>query len=211
MSEDHQNHMLQIRLLGGFRVIAGEHVITSNDMRLRAAQQIIKRLALAPKYRLHREQVLATIWPEQEPRAAVNSFNQALYAARRALATAGTPVPFLTLRDQHLRLGEPGQMWVDAVAFEEAARRTRPQHDLAGALAVLDLYEGDLLPDDPYETWLDMRRAVLHQTYRALMLDLAKWAERPDDIERVCAALQHVLTNDPSDEEIHRALMRIAA
>lgn len=210
MSQDFPNPVLRVWLLGGFRISIGERVLESSDIRLRAAQQIIKLLALAPDYRLHREQVLAAIWPEQEPQAAINSLNQALYSARRALDSKAR-MPFLTLRDQQLRLGELKQIWVDVAAFEVAARRARQQEDLVSQLAALGLYTGDLLPDDPYESWLDTRRNALRQTYRSLVLNAAALAKQPADVARVRAELQQALASDAADEELHRTLMRLAA
>jgi predicted ATPase/DNA-binding SARP family transcriptional activator len=211
MSQALQNPTLFIWLLGGFRVQVGERVLAPGEIRLRAAQQIIKLLALAPGYRLHREQVLAAIWPDQEPRAAINSLNQALHSARRAIAPGDDARgQFLILRDQQLRLGEPEQLWVDALAFEDAARRAQ-QQDVAAALAALDRYTGDLLPDDPYELWLDMRRTALRHAYRALVLGTASRAEQPADVERVRSAIHQALAGDPADEELHRAAMRLAA
>ena len=212
MTQDTQGAALRVRLLGGFAVAVNGRSIDAGELRLRAARQLIKLLALAPGYQLHREQVLAALWPDQPPRAAVNSLNQALYAARRALSVAGEPrAPFLALRDLQLRLGEPGLVWADAPAFEVAARRARQERDIGGALAALDLYSGELLPDDPYEAWLDVRRSDLRQAFRALALDLAQWAEQPAERERARAALQQALAGDPADEELHRALMRLAA
>ncbi|GAB4192060.1 MAG: BTAD domain-containing putative transcriptional regulator [Roseiflexaceae bacterium] len=212
MSQDGSDIVLRVLLLGGFRVAGPGGVVTAAELRLRAAQQVIKLLALAPGYRLHREQVLAALWPDQEPHAAVNSLNQALYVARRALAPlVGTDAPLLTLRDQQLRLGDPAQVWVDAVAFEAAARHARQQRDSTGMLEAIELYGGELLPEDPYDPWLDTRRAVLRQTFRSLALELAQADVRPAVVARVRDALQLALVGDPADEELHRALMGLAA
>ena len=211
MSEDAAEPALQIQLLGGFQISSGVRDITP-ALRLRAARQLIKLLALADGYRLHREQALAAIWPEQPPAAAVNSLNQTLSVARRALTAPGAArTPFLTLRDQQLRLGEPGQLHVDVVAFETLARQARQQPALAALLAALGSYRGGLLPDDPYDSWLDTRRAALHQTFRTLALAAAPLAELPAAAEPVRAALQLALATDPADEDLHRALMRLAA
>src|SRR5579859_3990935 len=161
MSQDSQT-LLQIQLLGGFTIVVDGHPIAPDTLRLRAARQLIKLLALALGYRLHREQVLAAILHDQEPAAALNSLNQALSAALRALAVNGVPqTSLLILRDLLLRRGDPDQVRVDVVAFDTAARRARQQRDLPAALAALDLYRGDLLPDDPYDSWIDVRRTDL--------------------------------------------------
>lgn len=212
MSDRPDTPSLQVQLLGGFRIAAEGRALGASDLRLRAAQQMIKLLALAPGLQLHREQVLAALWPDQEPQAAANGLNQALFVARRALAPdASRRSQWLTLREQIVRLGDPALVWVDAAAFSAQAERASQRRDLTAGLAALALYTGDLLPEDPYDSWIDARRAALRQRYRALLLDLAAWSEGEAPAAQVRAALQQALAGDPTDEELHRAAMRLAA
>jgi two-component SAPR family response regulator len=53
----------RIRLLGGFEVMVGARTIQEGDWRLRKAANLIKLLALASGNRLHREQIMYTLWP----------------------------------------------------------------------------------------------------------------------------------------------------
>lgn len=208
MNQAGDSPLLRIFVLGGFRVEVGDQRLDASVLRLRAAQQLLKLLALAPDHRLHREQVLDLLWPDQAPRAAVNSLNQALYVARQALGSPGAP--YLILRDQTLRLGDPVTVWVDALAFDTAARQARHEHNLAAALAALALYRSDLLPDDPYDSWLEARRLALRGVFRALLLELATWGDEVSFVV-VRDGLQQALAGDPADEELHRALMRLYA
>jgi DNA-binding SARP family transcriptional activator len=80
---------LRIKLLGGFSVSAGSHTIQHNAWRLRKAAALVKLLALAPRYRLHREQVVDALWPDSGKKAASNSLRRTLHAARTALDPAG--------------------------------------------------------------------------------------------------------------------------
>jgi len=212
MTQDGIGRLLQIQLLGGFQISIGDRLNIATELRLRAARQMIKLLALAPNYQLHREQILAILWPEQEQRAAVNSLNQALSIARRTLAIPSeSAAHILTLRDQILCLGDPDLVWVDAIAFGKAVRAVLQNKDADTGLVALDLYQGDLLPNDPYDAWLDTHRAMLHQSFRALVLALGEWVKDRPAAERVITAIQQALANDPTDEELHRALMRLYA
>jgi two-component SAPR family response regulator len=75
--------VVRIGLLGGFRLSVGPRLIEENQWRLRNARSLLKLLALAPGHRLHREQVMETLW-----RKASNNFHQILYAVRRTLEPA---------------------------------------------------------------------------------------------------------------------------
>ena len=84
---------LRIKLLGDFSVSVGSRTIQRDAWRLRKAVALVKLLALAPRHRLHREQVMDALWPDSGKRAASNSLRKTLYAARRALDPAGGSRP----------------------------------------------------------------------------------------------------------------------
>ena len=75
----------RIYLLGGFRVAFAAEDIADDAWRRRKAGTLIKLLALAHGHRLHREQLMETLWPDQTPAAAANSLYQVVHAARQAL------------------------------------------------------------------------------------------------------------------------------
>jgi DNA-binding SARP family transcriptional activator len=72
---------LRIWLLGGFRVSVGSRSIGEEKWHLRKARSLLKVLALSPGHRLHREQAMALLWPDLNPKAALNN----LHVARRTL------------------------------------------------------------------------------------------------------------------------------
>ena len=74
---------LRIRLLGGFEVSVGARTIQEGDWHLRKAANLIKLLALASGNRLHREQLMYTLWPELGLSAASNNLRQTVHSARR--------------------------------------------------------------------------------------------------------------------------------
>jgi DNA-binding SARP family transcriptional activator len=79
-----------------------------------------------------------------------------IYGARRVLdLTSDSHSRYLSLQDEQLTLCQEGQLWVDVDAFEEAAATARRARDPAVYRAAIDLYTGDLLPDDRYEGWVE--------------------------------------------------------
>ena len=89
-SRSREPEVVRIELLGGFGVWVGPRVIGEDQWRLRKARSLVKLLALSPGHRLHREQVMETLWPDLDPAAAANNLHQALYGARRVLEPGGT-------------------------------------------------------------------------------------------------------------------------
>lgn len=66
---------LHIWMLGDFRVSVGPHIIERHDWRLRKAASLLKLLALQPRYRIHREQVMDLLWPGLDPKRAANNLH----------------------------------------------------------------------------------------------------------------------------------------
>jgi predicted ATPase/DNA-binding SARP family transcriptional activator/DNA-binding CsgD family transcriptional regulator len=204
------HEVLRIRLLGGFRVSVGSRTIEESGWRLRKAASLVKLLALAPGHHLHREQVMDRLWPDLSPKAAANNLHRALHVARRTLEPAASS-RYLRLRDEELALCPSGRVWVDVEAFEEAAATARRAREPAAYRAALDLYAGDLLPEDRYEDWAETRRAWLREEYLALLAELAGLYEQRRELEQAVGAFRRALSVEPAREVAHVGLMRLYA
>lgn len=205
--------VVRVRLLGGFGVSVGPRLIETSRWRLRKAGRLVKLLALARGHGLHREQVMDALWPDLDSKAAANNLHRTLHAAREALdaAPAGASSPYLRLRDDLLELCPDGELWVDAEVFEEAAATARRTRDPAAYRAAIDLYAGDLLPEDRYEEWVEDRRELLRQTRLALLTEMAALHEEHGDHAPAIEALERVVAVDPAHEGAHAGLMRLHA
>ena len=90
---------------------------------------------------------------------------------------------------------------VDAERYERSARQAlgaaegpRDADAAAAMESVADLWAGDLLPEDPYEAWLEGPRDRLRQLHQEVLRRAGRWGE----LARV----------DPADEEASLALAR---
>src|SRR5215204_999357 len=206
---------LRIWLLGGFKVSVGSRSIGEQEWHLRKAVSLLKLLALAHGHRLHREQAMDLLWPDLEPKAALNNLNYALHVGRRTLepsALAGSAASrYLHLQGEQLVLCLDSPLWVDAEAFEEAAVTARHALEPAAFRAAIDLYAGELLPEDRYEAWVEERRAELRGAYLSLLLELAAACEERGELGPATEALRRVVAEDPTHEGAYVGLMRLYA
>ena len=178
---------LRIQLLGSFSVSAGTAGIEERKWRLRKAKSLVKLLCLAPDRKLHAEAVGETLWPELAPDAARNNLHQATHAARRALDLRGAEGQrCLQLSDGLLLLCPEDPIWIDAVAFEQAARSARELQQARAYVEALELYTGELLPEDRFEDWTSVPREALRDLRLALGIELAELqAEAGQETEAV--------------------------
>jgi predicted ATPase/DNA-binding SARP family transcriptional activator/DNA-binding CsgD family transcriptional regulator len=208
---------LRIRLLGGFRVWVGHRLIEEDRWRLRKARSLIKLLALSAGHRLHREQVMEALWPELGKHNASNNLYQILHAARRALepdaliSGRAASTSYLLLRDEEVTLCPDGPLWVDSEAFEEAAAAALQALEPAVFRAAIDLYAGELLPEDRYEPWVEQRRAQLEELYLSLLVELAALYGERNEHEPAIEALGKAVVEEPTREGAHVGLMRLYA
>lgn len=174
----------EVWLLGRFVVHVDGRPVPAGAWRHKRAAELVKILALANGHRLHCEQVTDLLWPDLAADAAAANLRKAVHFARASL---GAPAAINRSGDM-LELGPDGHVLVDAQAFEAAAR--------AGQVVALDLYQGELLPEDRYALWAEEPRERLRTLYLRLLKRAGRW--------------EQVLDADPADEEAHQALIQRA-
>lgn len=204
---------LRVGVLGQFFLCLDDQVLTTPQRRKKASD-IIKLLALQPKQRLHREQVLEALWPELDEKSGMNNLHQNLYHARRMLEpelTAGARPRFLTFEHETLVLYAGGSVEVDYAEFLRLVNQARRQGDAGLYEAAVALYRGDLLPEEVYEDWTEPQRDEARSLYLAALLELAHLLEQRGDLLRACHYLEQATAKEPTAEAAHLALMQIYA
>ncbi len=224
---------IAIRLLGGFEVCIHGSPIPPEQWKTRKVRALVKLLALAAGYRMRRDEIIETLWPESGPGSGANAFYQALYNTRRIFERAQVAsargeeslrhempghealrhdMPqLLALKDGSLQLAPGWDVRVDVQEFESAAGAPRRADEPAAYQHTLSIYRGDLLPDDPYEDWAAARRESLRSIYLNLLLKLARLHEARSEYPGAIDALLRLLASDATHEEAHRDLMRLYA
>jgi predicted ATPase/DNA-binding SARP family transcriptional activator/DNA-binding CsgD family transcriptional regulator len=209
-SGENVESVVRVCLLGGFRISVGERTVPKDAWRLRKAASLVKQLALAPGHRLHREQVMALLWPDLGRSAASNNLRRVLHVARGVLDPAeGSSC--LASESGSLALCPGGDLWVDVDAFEEAADTARRFQVPTAYRAALELYAGELLPEDRYEEWAEFRREELRRMFLSLLVGMATLHEARGNYGEAVEAFCRALADDPTFEEAHAGLMRVYA
>jgi DNA-binding SARP family transcriptional activator len=133
---------LELRLLGGFEVRVDDTWVPTTSWTGRA-RYLVKLLALTPEHRLPRERAVECLWPQLDANAGLSNLHKAAHHERRALSDAGA----LVLREGQVMLAPDAQVETVVARFE--------------ATGDLELYGGELLPQDRYADWAEERRAEL--------------------------------------------------
>jgi predicted ATPase/gluconate kinase len=118
---------------------------------------------------------------------------------------------YLASEEESLVLCPRGNLWIDVDAFEGAVETARRSRNPAAHRMALELYAGELLPDDRYEDWVENRRQKLRGTFLSVLIELAGLYEERGDYVRGVETLQRLLYIEPTNEEAHTRLMRLHA
>ena len=179
-----------VTVMGAFGVVVDGVPTATRGWARRHAAALVKVLALAPGYRLHREQAMELLWPDAPPARSAPLLHKAAHFARRA---AGRPNA-IVLRSDLVWLFPDCEVIVDAIRFEQLARVAVASGDPDTAQEALSCYRGELLPDDRYADWAMHRRELLHL--------------RRLDVLRVAGEWRELAELDQTDEQAHVQLMR---
>ena len=203
---------MTVRLLGGFSVSVGDHVVDDPAWDLRKAKSLVKLLALNHRHELHREQVIELLWPDLDPQAGSNNLHKVLHVARRVLQPClepKAPSAYLHSRGELIALSPPGALQIDAERFREAAQTARAGDDPEQYAHALGLYSGDLLPGDRYEDWAAGTREKLRTLRLELLIRLAELRELSADTTGAIEVLRELVMLDPAHEVANERLMNL--
>lgn len=201
---------LVVRLLGRFEVAVDGVAVPEGAWGRRKARSLVKILALSPRHALHREELIDRLWPDLELATAGSSLRQAIHIVRRALREVSPDAGDLLAVDGEM-VGLRGPVWVDAGAFEEAARVAQRRRERQAVEAAVALYTGELLPEDRFDDWAAVPREAFRETFTALLVELAALCEAEGDLPAASEALDRAVAVDPLHEDAHAALMRLHA
>jgi TolB-like protein/two-component SAPR family response regulator len=197
---------LRIRLLGPMTVVLDGLPVAIAAKKARA---LLGYLALREGSEVARGILTELLWGERGEGQARASLRQTLSELKRALGEAASSS---ILASKEAVAWAQGSAWIDVRLVESAASETddaalREAAELAGG----ELMEGLSVGEAGFEQWLAAER----ERFRLLACGLhARLMERAEHCGRLEEALTHglkLLSLDPLQEHVHRALMQVYA
>ncbi|HVR95508.1 MAG TPA: BTAD domain-containing putative transcriptional regulator, partial [Thermoanaerobaculia bacterium] len=188
--------------------------------RLRRSFQVLAYLASSPEMQAGREELIEAVWPIEGERTIERNFHPTLSYLRRALEAGRKegegPTPLL-FRNGGYRLNPEITWEVDVLDFSrlfEEGRSLLGRGELAAAADIWrsawKLYRGPFLQGH-YEPWVTNRREGYQRTYLEILRELGDLFVRLERTEDAMDAYRSVLLEDPLQERIHLAVMRLYA
>lgn len=201
---------LEIFLLGKFLVLVDGK--EAEQWTRQKPKSLVKLLALQPNHQIHREQAMEILWPDSDFPA--NNLHKALHLARHALEPelkSAAESHFIVTHDQQLLLTAPETLAIDMQAFEQAATVAFNSNQSVHFEQALQLYTGELLPDDLYDDWTIRKREQLRETFHDLLAKLSELYEDEGNYTRAIELAKQLIAADAANEVAHRRLMKLYA
>lgn len=210
MSE--QQSKLCIELFGGLRL----HWEGGEPVEIPANQpgELLALLALDLRRNFTREEILETLWPEEEPERARRKLRDSLHGLRRLLDQHAIAQPGLILATRtNVRLN-PALVRTDVGDFEAA---------MQAAISVADLIERAMLVAQAIETYRGALLTGFYQDcfireqdrlaglYESALHILTQIYEQLGDLDRAAETARRAVVHNPLMEEAHCSLMRVYA
>lgn len=202
---------LHIRLLGDFRVAAGDAPLTSlNTPRLQALLAYLLLHRDSPQSRQH---IAFLFWLDSSEDQALANLRNLVFQLRHALTNADL---FLLTDGRTLQWNPQAPFTLDVAEFQRAldtAIEAERQGDASSTQHLkhaVELYKGDLLPNC-YDEWILPEREALHNQYTLTLKRLVAISEAQRDYRTAIEYCQQLLHSDPLSESAYRDLMRLYA
>ena len=188
------------------------------DCRLKRAFQVLAYLATSPGLEAGREELIEAVWPIEGERTIDRNFHPTLSHLRRALEAGHKDEPQPLLFKKGVYRLNPDIGWeIDALEFErliDEGRKRLDRGDSAGAAQAWEgawrLHRGPYLQGH-YETWVEERREKYQRLYLELLRELGDLYLKVEKPEQAMDAYRSVLLEDPLQERVHVALMKLYA
>ena len=205
--------VVRLRCFGGFELSVGSVVAEWGTVRPRA-RALLHLLALSAGHDVHRELLIEWLWPGQPVRSATRSLQVAVSSLRQALEDVGLRgADVLIRRGDAYRVVLPPNCSADVVDLPEGLRRATAaaaRGELVAAVelrrAALNLYRGDLLPEDGPAEWVVEERERFRLLAASAALELARDACRLGDMVGGARAAHTSVRLNPFSDEAWRVL-----
>ncbi|QGP91869.1 HTH-type transcriptional regulator MalT [Neomoorella glycerini] len=206
-------YTLRIQTLGKFRVWRGEEEIGCHEWRRESARRLFQLLITKRRVLLHKEEIMAYLWPEADPEAAGRDFKVALNTLLSVLEPERQPRSpsfFIQREGTAYFFNLASGFWLDVEEFEGLVRRAeevvneRPEQAEILLNRALELYEGEYLQGVNQDEWCLEERERLVVMYIHAAEILARLLAGRGDYQGCIEWADRILKKDNCWEEAYR-------
>lgn len=210
----HPGYTLYIHTLGNFVVQLGDIELSDKDWQRGKAKELFQLLVTRRTRSLTKEELLDSLFPQSEEKAANRDFKVALNALNTALEPHRRvrSNPYYIIRRGTTYQLNPTAGWVlDANRFEMAIEQGLEAGDVVQAIKLLEegllIYEGDYMPERRYEDWCIEERERLQVLFMRGAERLSCHYVAMNTFDKAIRWAESIVAKDRCWEEAYRILI----
>ncbi len=204
----HPGYSLSLKLLGGFEVRKGKHVVGAEEWKRERARQMLQALALNREKGVSKEQLSLYFWPNADESTANNNFKVTLSALNQALEpnrpSKESPLFVIRNADQY-QLNPLAPIRIDLEEFEQLALSP----NLTDRREALELYEGRLLEGEFLQEFFMPEMQYFHRLYLDSLGKTIEVCIQEEDYEKGLELSNRLVRQEPLLEAGYQFQMRI--
>jgi DNA-binding SARP family transcriptional activator len=205
--------IFSVTCLGSFRLFHNEQPV--GGWNGQKGLMILKYLIARHDQPVPKEQLMDVLWPDADPDAARRNLHQAVYSLRQTLKQCCPDLQLICFQNERYSLNPDLPIWFDFLEFErhaEEGRRLEKMGSLEAAIQAFGiadaLYQGHFLEGDGHNTWSQMQRDQLRDSFLDVANRLGRHYLECEQFAAVVSICQKTLSKDACNEEAHLHLMR---
>jgi len=204
---------LVIYFLGSFRVYHDNQLVS--EWKSLKGLSILKYLLANHDKRVTKDTLMDIFWPDAPPESARRNLHQAIYSLRQTLIEIRPDFQHILYEADTYILNPELTTWIDYSEFDQhfhVGRQLESTGDMRAAMDAYaiseELYGGDFLEEELYETWMIPKRQVYQNCYVFVTNRLSDHFWRRGDLSTAVTYCRKLLTKDNCHEETHRRLIQ---
>jgi ATP/maltotriose-dependent transcriptional regulator MalT/DNA-binding SARP family transcriptional activator len=211
---------IDIRTFGGFKVLRGGEPIADSHWGGHRPKLLLKSMLVHGLREIPKDILIEDLWPDSGPQTGLQNFKVTLHRLRRVLEPGLKKIRgsgFVHLRNNRVSL-DPERCRVDLEDFLQTCKDIKrcafsAETDRLIVLGrrVMELYQGDFLPEEPYAPWVEMKRWALKDAYIEALMQMASVYRQRDDTANAADCCRAALRADPCREPAAQLLMGLLA
>ena len=209
---------VRILTFGNFQVFRGETRVPDKNWRARSPKLMLKALIARGASGVPKDLLIDDLWPQASPDSVESQFKVALHRLRYALEPLmdkSRGSSYVILKDNLVSLRKDlcRTDLDEFLSLQKQGKRAEEAGDQGRAIlcyrSAIEIYRGDFLAEDLYETWAELERYRLRTMYIDLLYRTAGLYEAQGRSRKAIECYKMIIKTDPICEAAYQKLMLI--
>jgi DNA-binding SARP family transcriptional activator len=209
---------VRVLTFGNFQVFRGETRVPDKNWRARSPKLMLKALIAQGASGVPKDLLIDDLWPQASPDSVESQFKVALHRLRYALEPLmdkSRGSSYVILKDNLVSLRKDlcRTDLDEFLSLQKQGKRAEEAGDQGRAIlcyrSAIEIYRGDFLAEDLYETWAELERYKLRTMYIDLLYRTAGLYEAQGRSKKAIDYYKMIIKTDPICEAAYQKLMLI--